>query len=311
VHPVDLAVFTVAAQQCGLFSRRQVIANGGSDALIRRRLASGRWLAATTGVYALPGHPASFRRTLWLAFLSAPPEAVVSHWSGGAVRALGGFPPDRFTLSVPHGRYPRNPVARTFQTVAMPKATLVDGLPVASVERILIDVAGLVGPRKLRALVELARTAGATNPVRLRREHVRLARPGRRGIAQMGVLLSEYEEGAPPPRSALEARLDALLARVPAPVRHEAPLPGREWSNERVDRRFDEPRRLIVEGDSRRYHARVADFRRDRERDRVALRHGYPTMRYAFEELVHDEEAVLEEILDVLGLSESSPLGFR
>ena len=235
----------------------------------------------------------------------------MSHWSGGALRRLDGFPPNRFTLTVPHGRYPANPVARTFQTVAMPAATLVAGLPVASVERILVDVSRLVRPKKLESLVELARAAERTNPVRLRREHLRLARSGRKGIAQMGALLTQYEEGPTPPRSELEARLDAALARVPATAVHEAPLPGREWSNERVDRRFDEPRRLIVEGDGRRYHTRLADFRRDRERDRVALRHGYPTMRYAYEDLVEDEDAVVEEILDVLGISERSPVGNR
>lgn len=311
MHRADLAVFALAATQCGLFSRRQVLERGGSDALIRRRLARGLWVAVAPGIYSLPEQPPSFRRSLWIAYLAAPPGAVVSHWSGGSLRRLDGFPRNRFTLTVPHGRYPANPVAQTFQTVAMPTTTPVAGLPVATVERILIDVSSLVGPRKLEALVELARTAERTNPVRLRREHLRLARSGRRGIAQMGTLLSQYEEGPTPSRSELEGRLDAILVRVPAPVSHEAPLPGREWSNERVDRRFDHPSRLIVEGDGRRYHTRLADFRRDRERDRVALRHGYPTMRYAYEELVDDAEAVLEEILDVLGILERWPIGNR
>lgn len=304
MHPVDLAVFGVAALQCGLFQRRQVLAAGGTDVLIRRRLASGRWIAIAPGVYSLPGHRPSFRRSLWAAYLAAPAEAVVSHWSGGALRQLEGFPPNRFTLTVPHGRYVANPIARTFQTTAMPKATFVHGLPVASVERILVDISSLVGPKKLEALVELARTSERTNAVRLRREHLRLARSGRKGIAQLGALLCRYEEGPVPPRSELERHLDAILVRLGVPVQHEAPLPGREWSQERVDRRIETPRRLIVEGDGRRYHTRLADFRRDRARDRLALRHGYPTMRYAYEELVDDPDGVLEEISDVLGILE-------
>ena len=42
---------------------------------------------------------------------------------------------------------------------------------------------------------------------------------------------------------------------------------------------------VILEADGRRWHTRVADFSRDRRRDRVALAHGHPTVRFTFEEL--------------------------
>ena len=56
------------------------------DVLIGRRLASGRWIRVAPGVYSLPGQPTTVHRSLWIAYLAAPPEAVVSHWSGGLGR---------------------------------------------------------------------------------------------------------------------------------------------------------------------------------------------------------------------------------
>ena len=312
MHHVDLAVFAIAEQQFGAFSRRQAMDAGADPALIHRRLASGRWTSPARRVLSLPGHRPSYRRSLWIAILAcACRYVVVSHWSGGALHVLPGFPPNRFTLTVPHGFARQNPVATVFQTTAMPTPVLIDGLPVASVERVLVDVARLTGPKKLAALVEEARVAERTSVVRLRREFVRLARSGRDGITSMREVLGEYEEGPDPARRDLEARLDAILATIDVDVRREAPLPGREWSDERVDRRIDEPRRLIVEGDGRRWHTRTRDFRRDRERDRIALRAGYPTLRYAYEDLVEDPGAVRAEILEVLGISEGPDTGFR
>ena len=311
MHPVDLAVFAIAAAQCGVFSRHQALGAGASDALIQRRVRSGQWTTVVPGVLALPGHPPSFRRSLWIAWLAAPSVAVVSHWSAGNLHRLPGFPPNRFTLTVPHGATHRHPTARVFQTMAVPAPVIVDGLPATTIERVFCDVARLCGPKKLMALVEEARTAERTSPARLRREFLRLARQGREGITTMREVLDAYGDGPKPSRSELERRLDAVLSTLPYRAKHEAPLPGREWSNERVDRRYDEPRRLIVEGDGRRWHTRQSDFRRDRERDRVALRHGYPTVRYAYEDLTEDPEGVREELLAILGLFESPALGIR
>ena len=306
MHPVDVIVSGLAAAQFGVFSRRQALDAGAPASLVQRRLASGRWSAPVPGVLALPGHPASFRRSLWIAWLAAPATAVVSHWSGGHLHRLPGFAPNRFTLTVPHASAHRNPIARVIQTRAMPPSTeRIDGLPVASVERILCDVARWCGPVKLAALVEEARTAERTNVVRLRREFLRLARSGRDGITTMRGVLDVYADGPSPSRSELERRLDAILDTPPVRAKREAPLPGREWSSERVDRLFHEPKRLIVEGDGRRWHTRVKDFARDRQRDRDALRAGYPTVRYAYEELTDDPAGVRAELVDLLGILEA------
>ncbi len=49
---------------------------------------------------------------------------------------------------------------------------------------------------------------------------------------------------------------------------------------------------VIIESDGRRWHTRVADFERDRQRDRAAASHGYVTMRFTYDELRCDPDRV-------------------
>lgn len=272
--------------------------------MIRRRLDSGAWQRLASGVYALPGHRPSFRRNLWVATLAAGERAVVSHWSAGAMHGLAGFPPNRVTLTVPHGSYAQSAVGRVFQAVNPPAPVRIEGLPVTSVARTLVDIGTLVGPRRLRKSLHEALAAKSTRLEVVRKEFLVVSGPGRRGTEALRDTLAELESGFVPPRSALEAALDAVIVRLPcdAPVR-EAPLPGREWLEARVGRLFRiTPKPLIVEADGRRWHTRVEDFARDRRRDRAALRHGFPTARYVWEELTQQPDEVAAGLTVLLGL---------
>jgi very-short-patch-repair endonuclease len=51
--------------------------------------------------------------------------------------------------------------------------------------------------------------------------------------------------------------------------------------------------RAIVEADSRRWHTRVADFERDRQRDNEAVVHGYRPVRFTWHALNHEVDRVL------------------
>lgn len=300
---VDAAVAAVAVPQCGAFCIRQALACGADYKLIQRRCVSGRWLRGPHPILQLPGFPATFERGLWWALLSAGPGAVVSHWSAAALHRLTGFPPTRLSITVPHGRTHSNPVAVVHQSCAPPPFVLIRGLPVTPVTRTLVDVASLVGPKRLGSAVDDADGDGKCTIAALQKEFLSLAASGRSGISTMRMVLDKRSEDAyVPPRVNLERALDRVLRRIPVVFEKEAPLPGREWSNERVDRLCRVPRRLIVEGDGRRWHTRVRDFARDARRERDALAAGYPTIRYTYDEVTADADATEAEIRGILGL---------
>ena len=68
---VDAAIAALAQLQYGVFARQQALDAGASSSLIKRRVAAERWQRVAPGVYGLPGHPASFRRSVWIALLDA------------------------------------------------------------------------------------------------------------------------------------------------------------------------------------------------------------------------------------------------
>ena len=250
----------------------------------------------------LPGFPPRFRQRLWWALLIAGPGAMVSHWAAAALQGFTGFPPTRLTITVPHGRYHENAVAHVFQSRDPAVPILVGGLPVTPVVRTLFDVARLVGPKRLGSAVDDADAAGTTSIAALQKAFLELARPGRNGISTMRMVLdARAEDGYVPPRATLERHLDRILERLPVTFEKEAPLPGREWSNERVDRLCRRPP-LVVEGDGRRWHTRQRDLVRDGQRRREALAAGFPTVNYFYEELRSDPDAVEAELRAMLGL---------
>jgi very-short-patch-repair endonuclease len=89
----------------------------------------------------------------------------------------------------------------------------------------------------------------------------------------------------------------AVLARLPTAPRivRQAPFPWRSARPGRVDVLLPD-HRLIIEADGRRWHARHADFDRDRWRDNEAVAHGHRVMRFTWVHL-HD---LPEDVLDLI-----------
>ena len=306
---IDAAVHRVAVPQCGAFTIAQARACGASYSQIERWCEQGRWVRGPRPILQLPGFPPSFHRLLWWAILPAPPRSYISHWSAVALRNVVGFPPTRVMITVPHGSTYVSPIARVFQTRTPPRRLeRIAGLPVAPLTRALVDCGRLVGAQRLGAAVDDADGAGLLTIPALQKEFLGLAASGRNGITTMRrVLEIRAEEGYVPPRAALERYLDRVLDRLPCEFRKEAPLPGREWTEERVDRLCDWPIKAVIEGDGRRYHTRVKDFARDARRRRAAAGAGYLTLNYLYEELRDDPDAIEVELLGILGFGGDLP----
>jgi very-short-patch-repair endonuclease len=57
--------------------------------------------------------------------------------------------------------------------------------------------------------------------------------------------------------------------------------------------------RLIIEGDGRRWHARLESMERDRARDNEAVAHGYRVLRFSYWMLRDHPDEVLDVVLRV------------
>jgi very-short-patch-repair endonuclease len=121
-------------------------------------------------------------------------------------------------------------------------------------------------------------------------DHV--ARPGKRGVRNLRVVLAARAPGYVPPESALESLLLKVLRRggLPRPVL-QYPFPGRPPGEARVDAAYPSSH-VLIEADGRRWHTRVDDFVRDRGRDNEVVALGWRVLRFTWEDLRHRPDRV-------------------
>jgi hypothetical protein len=280
----DRAIDGLARRQHGAFHRRQAVRAGFTRSMIRTRLSNGSWVQlAQSEVFALPSHPHSWQRQCMAATLSVPASGV----AGPAAAALLGFPDwprGRIEVVTRRGTTTRSPFARVRRWSHPGRLVVVEGIRVVSPADCLLQLAPSVDASRLGRLVDDIAIARPGVLDELRDRYASLARSKVPGLARVRAVLDERGPGFVPPASELERLLRDVLAGVPGlpPVVWEAPAP---WSaTERVDALVPEWA-LVVEGDGRAWHTRVADFERDRERDALALAHGHVTLRFTWHQL--------------------------
>ncbi|MGQ0521377.1 MAG: DUF559 domain-containing protein [Actinomycetota bacterium] len=302
---VDEAVAALAATQYLLFARAQALGLGATEKVIEGRLRTGRWLPVLPGVYSLPGMAPSWRRDLMAACLQAGPGAVVSHEAAAALHGVDTFPPGPVVVTVAHGDHQHLRTGRLRQSTDLGPhhRTVVDGIPVTTPARTLVDLAAHTHPGRLRIALDSALAARTCSPEDVRCCLEELRRPGKRGLRKLGALLESRSDGRVPAPTTLERRLKRVLREggLPAPVR-EHELPWARDTQGRVD--FAYPRqRIIVEADSRRWHTRERDFEADRRRDREAQLAGWDVYRFTWDDLRTCPEDVVATVRRALALS--------
>jgi very-short-patch-repair endonuclease len=153
--------------------------------------------------------------------------------------------------------------------------TVERGIPVTTVSRTLVDIADVVTPRVLRAVLE------QTEFLRLDAAPVPI--PGRRGHGRLLATLAELAPLVSMTRSELEARFLELCRRAGLP----APEVNTVIEGMEVDFAWPEAR-VAVETDGWEAHGTRTAFRRDRRRSAALALAGWTVLRFTYEDVVHD-----------------------
>jgi len=270
-------VAALATRQHGVVTRAQLLALGFSERQITRWLASGRLISLHPGVYAV-GHSALGPRGRWFAATAAcGPGAVLSHESAAALWELRRNHPRLIHVTRPGtgGRvHPRGVRVHRYRSLD-PDAddTVVDGIPVTTVERTVLDLTLVLSPRKVRrafAQADDLRLIDFTEVARLVASH-----PHRRGTRRFAAIAAEHRPGEPRSRSDFEDRLFELCER------HELPRPlvNRRVVGLEVDL-FWPDHGLVVEADTSAFHGTWAAKERDADRDARLVAAGYSVHRF-------------------------------
>jgi hypothetical protein len=196
-HPRQLELAALATRQHGVVAYRQLIALGFGRGAIDHLVAK-RWLHSVhRGVYAV-GHGAIGYLGRWMAgVLAGGAEAVLSHQNAGGLSDLRRMSSSAVHVTVP-GRTRRGPRGVTIHRVRRlhpDERTVVNGIPVTSVSRTILDLAEVLSVRQLARVLEQAERLGSFD---LRAVQAVMARnPGRHGLKPLKTALAEFGGSAP------------------------------------------------------------------------------------------------------------------
>ena len=295
---VDQAAATLAANQDGVVSRRQLLAIGMDDDAIGVRVRGGRLHRLRRGVYSVGHAGETVRSRLRQALAAVGSDSAVSDLSAAAELKVRLPHPPVVDITCPRALRPRPGIRLHRRRLDEGEVIAVAGIPVTSPARTLFDLASTVSARTLQSV---ANQAFVLRLVTIEDLHETAARHrGRTGSPAFVRLLTALDPDGRVIRSPLEDRLDEFLRNrgFPAWESHQRLRIGPDLIEPDVLWRTQ---MVIVEADGRDPHLAPLTFASDRRRDRRLSALGWKPVRITTadiesrpDELAADLRAILE-----------------
>jgi very-short-patch-repair endonuclease len=269
----------------------QLIELGYTRREIEHRVAVGRMHRKYKGVYTVGHRKLTPRGHKLAAVLAYGPRAVISHRTAAELHGLRQDNSAKYDVTVPGTSRRRRPNIRIHRARRLhpDDVTTVDGIPVTSVARTLLDLAAVLYYDALVRVIEQAERIQVFN---LKAIDAVLARAGgHRGVRKLKRALKAYR---PPPttKSGLERRMlrKYHVAGVPEPLINTM-VAGYE-----ADQYFPDAR-LVVEVDGRPYHNSPRAFETDRIKDAAWQKAGEAVIRITDERMETDMDGAISDII--------------
>jgi len=211
--------------------------------------------------------------------------AVASHRSAAALLDLRRWPtgPVEVTTARRGARSLPGVTVHETRSLGPDEHTLVDGIPCTSVARTLVDLAAFATTQELERALEQSIRLNLFDRWAVERQS------GRRGIAELRRLMAELPDEPAPINRELERLFLSLVRRARLPL----PVVNAYIGEHQVD--FHWPAHgLVVETDSRAFHASAIAFERDRRRDLDLELAGWHVLRVGWRQVVKEPERVAE-----------------
>ncbi|MEX1124784.1 MAG: type IV toxin-antitoxin system AbiEi family antitoxin domain-containing protein [Acidimicrobiia bacterium] len=306
---ISKRIVELAIENGGSVTSAEAQALGASREWLARRTADG-WLEKVGhSTYLLPGADSAWKATLAAACHRL--GAVVSHESAAQIHRMPGLRKGLLIISVPVRRSNRYPgvIVRQKTDLSPEQLTTNSGLAVTTPARTVIDLAQFLGTKRLAKLVDATVADGLTSYESLNILFEHLARRGKPGTRQLRAVLSDRGAGPTVSTTVLEDRMINLIERsgLPLPTSQFSP-PWLTATNGRVDFAYLE-QRLVIEGDSRRWHTLADAFLTDRERDNLAQLAGWRVLRFTWWDVEERPEYVITLIRRALDPARDARLG--
>lgn len=231
------------------------------------------------------------------AVLGAGPGVVLSHRSAAALWGL--LPPWRIDVEVTRSTRarPRSGVRIHQSPLEDDEVSAVDGIPLTSLSRTLIDLASVSSRQQAEQAFNEAEVRRLTDRISV--PELLARHPRRKGTRMVNAILQSNDHLRGVTKKELERRFKALLGSTDLPTpRHNADVAvgGRFYE---VDCLWGE-QRLIVELDGRAVHGTERAFEGDRRKDRLLIADGWRVTRVTWRQLRDEPSAVVADLRSML-----------
>jgi very-short-patch-repair endonuclease len=291
------ALLFVAERQHGLITRAQAMSKGLTAGAIRGRLKAGAWERVHAAVYRVTGSARTWKQSLMAACLAAGRGSAVSHLAAAHLWKLS-CGRECVEITITKARSVRLEGVTVHRTSQLSEIDVVrvERIPVTSITRTVIDLAGVLTRQDLAEVLDCALAERRFPLVYLRKRLAALGTQGRPGSGKLAALIEERVGGPRRPGSAFERRLYRILAEagLPLPEReYEVRLP--DGRLKRIDFAFVDFR-LGIEADSYRHHSSLTDWSRDHERNQELVALGWQILPITYDQMVRNPAGVADLI---------------
>lgn len=283
--------------QHGVFDRRQALAAGHTRKTIHYRLEAGVLEALHPTVYMFAGTPQTWERDQMAACLWA--RAAAHGLAAGRLWQIPGCEEAPIEILTSRSKIVPHAGVIVHFTKRLPddQLTRVRGIPVTSVERTLLGLGAQWRQRKVAVAIDDVFRRGLSDPEKVDRFLAKTARRGRDGCAVLRRLAKQRAARGGLPTTPLESIICQLLAdsHLPMPELQAEILDESGSLVARVDFLYP-AHRLIIEGQSFKWHGGYTGWARDMDRFNRLSALGYRILQVTWEDATRNKEATLRRI---------------
>ena len=293
----------IAASQDGVFATDDARRVGLTKAQVDRRVGRS-WTVLYDGVYRVAGAPATWRSGLRAATLAAGTGAALSHRSATAIYELPSGQRDLIELTCVRWSRTRRPclVVHESRRLTSRDVQHVDGIPVTTPERTILDLAAIFpSANYLEFVVQAARRKRLLTYESTKETFDRHARRGLKGVAAVRQVLDRWNPDSRPTESEMETMLLQVLRRsgLPEPATQfdVFDLAGRFVA--RTDAAYPAAR-IAIEYDSKQEHSDEFQVARDARRRNQLQAAGFSVLSVRHADLKGGGDEICEQISAIM-----------
>ena len=285
----------VASTRHGVITRDQALALGVTNNEISRRMRIERIEQLHPGVYYLNATPPTWKTDVLAGVVAAGPDALASHRCAAVLWGFDGIYGQMIEATVPYTDSPEPEGVTLHRTRRPNPVAVVEGIPLTTPERTLLDLARRMPVPTMEKAVRSAIRDGITTVEKIK---VEMSTAGGRGVGGTRRLrrVAEdvaYDQSDSP--AEIDLRLIVDEALVPRPVQ-QLRIRLRTGANAYPDFAWPD-RGRIVEVDGFDSHRDPIRFQLDLERQNQLMDLGWEVRRFAAADIRKRPDEVREELI--------------